>query len=210
MSGLNQQFTKLPIQKVREFESHTFRKQCPYGGNGIHNSLRNCPIIGSNPITGTKNKTYAMTYKKLYSGEKVELLDYVKEYMELNNDVEILIGCDSQNFSDKTIYAIVVALYHKGKGAHVLYNKWKTQREQTRSVRLLNEVWYAVEVAEAMKEAGIPKVKWIDIDINPDPRFKSNEVFRQAVGLVEGMGYQCRFKTLGPIATYAADHLVKE
>lgn len=150
-----------------------------------------------------------MTYKKLYSGEKVDLLDYVKEYMELNNDVEILIGCDSQNFSDKTIYAIVVALYHKGKGAHVLYNKWKTQREQTRSVRLLNEVWYAVEVAESMKNSGIPKVKWIDIDINPDPRFKSNEVFRQAVGLVEGMGYEVRYKSLGPIATYAADHLVK-
>jgi predicted RNase H-related nuclease YkuK (DUF458 family) len=150
-----------------------------------------------------------MTYKKLYSGEKVDLLDYVKEYMELNNDVEILIGCDSQNFSDKTIYAIVVALYHKGKGAHVLYNKWKTQREQTRSVRLLNEVWYAVEVAETMKNSGIPKVKWIDIDINPDPQFKSNEVFRHAVGLVEGMGYEVRYKSLGPIATYAADHLVK-
>jgi predicted RNase H-related nuclease YkuK (DUF458 family) len=150
-----------------------------------------------------------MTYKKLYSGEKVDLLDYVKEYMELNNDVEILIGCDSQNFSDKTIYAIVVALYHKGKGAHVLYNKWKTQREQTRSVRLLNEVWYAVEVAEVMKNSGIPKVKWIDIDINPDPKYKSNEVFRQAVGLVEGMGYEVRYKSLGPIATYAADHLVK-
>ena len=150
-----------------------------------------------------------MTYKKLYSGEKVDLLYYVKEYMELNNDVEILIGCDSQNFSDKTIYAIVVALYHKGKGAHVLYNKWKTQREQTRSVRLLNEVWYAVEVAESMKNSGIPKVKWIDIDITPDPRFKSNEVFRQAVGLVEGMGYEVRYKSLGPIATYAADHLVK-
>ena len=25
VSGLNQQFTKLPIQKVREFESHSFR-----------------------------------------------------------------------------------------------------------------------------------------------------------------------------------------
>ena len=30
--GLNQQFTKLPIQKVREFESHSFRKNSPYGG----------------------------------------------------------------------------------------------------------------------------------------------------------------------------------
>lgn len=29
VSGLNQQFTKLPIQKVREFESHSFRKNTP-------------------------------------------------------------------------------------------------------------------------------------------------------------------------------------
>jgi predicted RNase H-related nuclease YkuK (DUF458 family) len=150
-----------------------------------------------------------MTYKKLYSGEKVDLISYVKEYMETHSGVEILIGCDSQNFNNRTIYAIVVALYHTGKGAHVLYNKWTAQREPVRSVRLLNEVWYAVEVAETMKNADIPKVKWIDIDINPDPKYKSNEVFRQAVGLVEGMGYEVRYKTLGPIATYAADHLVK-
>jgi predicted RNase H-related nuclease YkuK (DUF458 family) len=67
----------------------------------------------------------------------------------------------------------------------------------------------AIETAEFMREAGIPKPRWIDIDLNPDPRYKSNEVFRQAVGLVEGMGYEVRYKTLGPIATYAADHLVK-
>lgn len=150
-----------------------------------------------------------MEYKRLYDGKKVDLINYVGEWLETKPNAEILIGCDSQNFSDKTIYAIVVALYDTGKGAHVLYNKWTAQREHTRSIRLLNEVWYAVEVAEKMKEAGLPKVKWIDIDINPDPRFKSNEVLRQAVGMVEGMGYKVRYKTLGPIATYAADHLVK-
>ena len=47
------------------------------------------------------------------------------------------------------------------------------------------------------------------MDLNPDPKYKSNEVFRQAVGMVEGMGYNVRYKTLGPIATYCADHLVK-
>jgi len=150
-----------------------------------------------------------MEYKRLYDGVKVDLISYVQEYIKTKDNVEILIGCDSQNFSDKTIYAIVVALYDKGKGAHVLYNRWKTQREPTRNIRLLNEVWYAVETAEHMKMAGLPKVKWIDIDINPDPKYKSNEVLRQAVGLVEGMGYKVRYKTLGPIATYAADHLVK-
>ena len=150
-----------------------------------------------------------MEYKRLYDGVKVDLISYVQDYIKTKDNVEILIGCDSQNFSDRTIYAIVVALYDKGKGAHVLYNRWKTQKEPTRNIRLLNEVWYAVETAEHMKMAGLPKVKWIDIDINPDPKYKSNEVLRQAVGLVEGMGYKVRYKTLGPIATYAADHLVK-
>ena len=150
-----------------------------------------------------------MKYKKLYGREEFELIPYVKNYLENNDNIEILIGCDSQNFADKTIYAVVVALYTTGKGAHVLYRRWKADREPVRSVRLLNEVWYAIEAAEYLKEAGIPKPKWIDIDLNPDPRFKSNEVFRQAVGLVEGMGYEVRYKTLGPIATYAADHLVK-
>jgi predicted RNase H-related nuclease YkuK (DUF458 family) len=150
-----------------------------------------------------------MEYKRLHDGQKVDLMNYVGEWLETKPNAEILIGCDSQNFSDKTIYAIVVALYDVGKGAHVLFNKWTTKREWTRSTRLLNEVWYSVEVAEAMKEAGLPKVRWIDIDINPDPKFKSNEVFRQAVGMVEGMGYKVRYKSLGPIATYCADHLVK-
>ena len=150
-----------------------------------------------------------MIVKKLYEKEEIELIDYVKNYLSDNNDIEILIGCDSQNFADKTIYAIVVALYKTGRGAHVLYRRWKTQWEPTRSIRLLNVVWYAVECAEEMRNSGIPKPKWIDIDINPDPKFKSNEVLRQAVGLVEGMGYKVRYKTLGPIATYAADHLVK-
>ena len=150
-----------------------------------------------------------MEYKRLYDGEVVDLVSYVNGWLETKPNAEILIGCDSQNLKDRTIYAIVVALYDTGKGAHVLYKRWKTQKEWTRSTRLLNEVWYSVEVAEKMKEAGLPKVRWIDIDINPDPRFKSNEVFRQAVGLVEGMGYKVRYKSLGPIATYCADHLVK-
>jgi predicted RNase H-related nuclease YkuK (DUF458 family) len=156
-----------------------------------------------------KKKVCVMKYKKLYGKEEFELIPYVKEYLENNEGIEILIGCDSQNSADKTIYAIVVALYFPGKGAHVIYRRWKTERERTRSVRLLNEVWFAIETAEYLKEAGIPKPKWIDIDLNPDPRYKSNEVFRQAVGMVEGMGYEVRYKTLGPIATYAADHLVK-
>ncbi len=150
-----------------------------------------------------------MNYKRLSDRNEVDLINYIKDYLEKHDDVDILIGCDSQNAQINTTYAIVVALYHKGKGAHVLYKKWLVPKERVRATRLLNEVWYSIETAELLRTSGIPKPKWIDIDLNPDPRYKSNEVFRQAVGMVEGMGYKARYKTLGPIATYCADYLVK-
>ena len=51
-----------------------------------------------------------MEYKRLYDGVKVELVSYIKNWLELKPNAEILIGCDSQNFNDRTVYAIVIAL----------------------------------------------------------------------------------------------------
>jgi predicted RNase H-related nuclease YkuK (DUF458 family) len=73
----------------------------------------------------------------------------------------------------------------------------------------MNEVWKAVEVAEYLRENEIPKVTFIDIDLNPDPKYKSNKVLRQAIGLVEGMGYKVRYKHEGAMVTYSANHLVR-
>jgi predicted RNase H-related nuclease YkuK (DUF458 family) len=163
--------------------------------------------VGSSPTLDTI-KTDNMIYKRM-NGKEVVLEEYVQNYLKENEDVEILIGCDSQNQRGQTVYAVVVALYKRGKGAHIIYRRWKTPRERVSQIRLLNEVWFSVETAQALESAGIKKATWIDIDINPDPKYKSNEVFRQAVGLVEGLGFHCRYKTLGPIVTYTCDHLVK-
>lgn len=139
----------------------------------------------------------------------IDLVSYVTDYLQKFPNVELLVGCDSQNVRNETVFAAVVALYNPGKGAHVIFRKWRTPLERVRSVRLLNEVWYSVEIAEEIRNAGLPKVKYIDIDLNPDPKYKSNEVFRQAVGLVEGMGYSVRYKTLGALVTHSADGLTK-
>ena len=138
------------------------------------------------------------------------IIEYIKNYLVNKNDVEILIGCDSQSFRNtKTVYGIVIALYTKGKGAHVLCAKESVPIEKTTSVRLLNEVWKSIEVAEFLKNNGLPKPSWIDLDLNPDPKYKSNSVLRQAVGLVTGMGYKVRYKQLGALIQYAANHLVR-
>lgn len=139
-----------------------------------------------------------------------DIIEYIKEYLSTRDNVEILIGSDSQCFSHKkTIYGVVIALYTPGKGAHVLCTRETLPMEYNTPTRLLNEVWKSIQVAEFLKENGLPKPTWIDIDLNPDPKFKSNSVLRQAVGLVEGMGYKVRYKHLGALTTYAANHLVR-
>jgi predicted RNase H-related nuclease YkuK (DUF458 family) len=150
-----------------------------------------------------------MKFRTLSNRQSVNLVDYVTQYLIENPEVEILVGCDSQNYTKMTAYATVVALYKPKGGAHVLFNKEVLPLEKVRQVRLMNEVWKSVEVAELLKNSGLPQVKYIDIDVNPDKKYKSNEVLRSAVGLVEGMGYTVRYKSMGVMATYAADMLVK-
>lgn len=150
-----------------------------------------------------------MKFRKFRQKGEIDLVDYVRDYLLNNENIELLVGCDSQNHGRKTTYAIVVAMYRPGKGAHVVYRKWSVEKERVNAVRLINEVWYSLEVAELLKEAGLPKVKFIDIDLNEDKRYFSNTVIRQACGMVEGMGYSVRTKGTGAVVTYAADLLVK-
>jgi len=150
-----------------------------------------------------------MEFKTLRDKKSIDLVDYVRSYLIEHPEVEILIGCDSQNHADTTVYATVVALYFPRNGAHLLFCKEVTPVERTRQVRLMNEVWKSVDIAEQLRLAGLPRAKYIDVDLNPDKKYKSNDVLRSAVGLVEGMGYNVRYKTLGALVTHAADALVK-
>ena len=146
---------------------------------------------------------------KTLQGKTIELVDYIKTYITEHPDIQIIIGCDSQNYSSVTSYATVVVLYTPGHGGHVIAEKEKTPRERVRSIRLMNEVCRSLDVANKICEAGLPKPEYIDIDINPNPRYKSNDIFKSAVGMVEGSGYKCRYKTLNVAATCCADYVVR-
>lgn len=150
-----------------------------------------------------------MIYTKLQSKEKIDLIPYCRDYIKSYPKTEILIGCDSQNRRKETIYAIVIGLYIPGKGAHVLFDRFTTLREKDNINRLLSEVWYSVQTAEIFKNELNIIPAWIDIDLNPDPKYHSNQALSSAVGVVTGMGYKVRHKGNSPVMTYAADMLVK-
>jgi predicted RNase H-related nuclease YkuK (DUF458 family) len=135
----------------------------------------------------------------------VSLDTYLSHYLSENPDAQIIIGCDSKNRDSETVYGLVIVLYKEKKGGHVLYAKQRMPRIRDRWSRLWREVELSVALANELQEKGFPKVKFIDLDLNPDPRFKSNDVVRAAVGLVESMGYEARTKPYSLCASYAAD-----
>ena len=158
-----------------------------------------------------------MIFRK-FSGEKIpEFEEYVKTTLENNPGMEIIVGTDSQNRGQRTCYSTVIAMYFKdeagqGHGAHCIYRKWWVPRDKSSMKlpfdRLTNEVIVSIETADALTLAGID-VKYIDIDINPDPEFESNKIYPALKGMVIGSGYECRWKTLGPLITTLADYVVK-
>ena len=151
-----------------------------------------------------------VTFKK-FTGEKLpSISDYIKTYCAEHKEfpIEIIVGTDSQNRGSKTTYSTVIAMYNPGHGAHCIYRKWHERKETVRSVRLLHEVEMSLDIAENLKNAGI-NINSVDIDINPNPKFKSYEVYQTAKGWVESMGYEVRYKTLCPLVTSAADWIVK-
>ena len=146
-----------------------------------------------------------MVYRILASETSVNLETYLGEYLSQNPEANIIIGCDSKNREDYTIYSLVIVLYKEKKGGHVLYAKERIPRVRDRWSRLWREVELSVALANELQEKGFPKAQFIDLDLNPDPRYKSNDVVRAAVGLVESMGYKARTKPFSLCASYAAD-----
>ena len=145
-----------------------------------------------------------------FNGAKIESpSNYVKKYLESHPDIDIIIGTDSQVEAGVTTYATVIALYTPGRGAHCIYEKWEEDSAQEMNTRLINEVNASIACADDLVKDGVRKPKYIDIDINPNPEYKSNKIFPAAKGIVEGMGYTVRYKKLGPLVTTIADYIVK-
>lgn len=154
--------------------------------------------------------TTELMHFKFFSGKEIENTEeYIKNYLKDNPNIEIIIGTDSQNKSNYTKWSTVIVLYTPGHGGHCIFKRWKTPKEKIKNVRLLKEVEESLNIANWLVESGLPKPKYIDIDINPNPKYKSNEVYQAAKGWVESMGFEVRFKTIAPLVTCVADWVVK-
>lgn len=146
-----------------------------------------------------------MGWRNFSTHKEIDLKEYLEKWLFENPDHLIYIGCDSHNDMANTNFATVIVLHHYSKGGHVLYNKEIIPRVTSAHERLWKEVEYSVNAAKKLIEWGIQSPEYIDIDMNPDPKYQSNQMLRAAVGLVESEGMKARYKTLSPWSISIAD-----
>jgi len=151
----------------------------------------------------------AKNWRRLADSQEIDLVEYINSWMLDNPGHKIYIGCDSQNRGRSTTYATVIVLHYPSGGGHVLYRRDKIEKVASSFERLWKEVELSVEVANLLIESGLGKPDCIDVDLNPDPRYNSNQLLRAAVGLIESMGIQARYKSKSPWAISIADTMCK-
>ena len=74
--------------------------------------------------------------------------------------------------------------------------------------RLWKEVEVSLEVATALREAGVPVFR-VDLDFNEKEIARSSDMVKAARGWVVGSGFDCECKPEMLVAAKAADHLVR-
>jgi len=144
--------------------------------------------------------------------EKIEIAQY------LNNmpaDSAIYIGADSVKFKKKgnwfARYTVAFIIHKASKHGCKIFHTTKIEKDydpkkEKPRMRLMNEVYCAVEVylefAELLEEIQVE----IHVDINSKPEHNSNVVLSQALGYIKGMtGLDGKAKPHSFAASHAGD-----
>lgn len=146
-------------------------------------------------------------FRRMYDGSPVHLLEHVREAIAVQPDLEVLVGSDSHNRGEHTVYTTTVVLRYRANGAHVIYRREKAAKAHDLWNRLWGEVERSIHVAQALTHEGGVRVSRIDLDLNSDPRYGSHRLYSTAVGYVRSHGYEARTKPDLLIASWAANIL---
>lgn len=155
--------------------------------------------MGTSAITG---------FRSMYDGRAVDVLAHVRNVLSISQDVEVLVGTDSHNRSNHTVYATAIVLRFKKNGAQVIYGREKAPQGKTTSGHGFGGRWNAVlPWPPCCTNPGKIAVQRIDMDLNSDERFGSHKLHSAAMGYIRSHGYEPHTKPDMLIATWAANIL---
>lgn len=132
-----------------------------------------------------------------------------------SKESKVYIGCDSIRFKkgDRWFarYATVIILHIDGnRGCRVFCDQITEPDYGGIKERLLREVGLAIDAYSFIENVVEDRVIEIHIDINTDPKYKSNPALNQAKGWIKGMGLIPIEKPNSIAASTAADYCVRK
>lgn len=184
-----------------------------------------------------------MAYKKVdfelrkfkkFDGEFIEnIIDYINGKVGKNSNVDVIVGCDSQQRRSHTVYALTIMFYDRmlHKGAHVIYMKIKIRKERDMFSRLMNESLYVLDLGNWLDDRLLDTINpkygpneydgsfpyrkvQLHVDINPDygknKQNKSHLVYSSVMGMLCGSGFSVHAKPDSSAASSAADSILRK
>ena len=126
----------------------------------------------------------------------------------------VYIGCDSIRYK-KDIwmarYSTVIVLHRNSHNGCLLFHETESVPDYgNMKLRLMTEVQYAINAAMEIIDILDGRMLSIHLDLNADPKHKSNVAVKEALGYVMGMtGISADIKPNAWAASYAADRAVR-
>lgn len=151
--------------------------------------------------------TDSIPFRIMHSGEIVDLLDHISSVKAHCPEVEIHIGCDSQNYRAHTVYVTTVVFRYPTNGAHVIYLKEKVPKINDLWSKLWGELERSANLALRLRDEHDIAVQQIDLDYNTDPSFPSHKLLSAASGYLSSLGFNSKAKPNLLMAVWAANSL---
>jgi predicted RNase H-related nuclease YkuK (DUF458 family) len=127
----------------------------------------------------------------------------------------VYVGADSIRFKRNGLwfakYSTVVILHMDSNHGGKIFHKNVEMRDfGNLRQRLITEAGFAIDAATAILDVVGQRKLEIHLDLNPNPRYKSNIAVKEALGYVKGStGIDAKVKPDSFAATHAADHVVR-
>lgn len=147
---------------------------------------------------------YTMKYEKA-----------IEAILKSASDSTVYVGCDSVRFKKNgkwfARYATVVVLHHATRHGGSIFSHVEVQPDYGNiKMRMMMEAGYAVEAALEVVDWLEGRTMEIHLDINPNPKHKSNVALKEALGYVLGnTGIQAKHKPDAWAASHASDHCAR-
>lgn len=140
--------------------------------------------------------------------------DEVREVLmkeKLNgHQLKVCIGTDSQRKGKKIEFATAIVFIRKGKGGFMYISNETIQRNMAVKERMLEEVARSIDTAFALCDLFIAFNVDMEVhaDINTNPKFKSNDALKEAMGYIMGMGFVFKAKPHAFASSSCANKIV--